>query len=102
MAEFTPGLMGETEGMETSRTGNGPPPFVYRFGTGEFDPSLLTLSIKGERVSLQNVPALILATLLSNKPKVVTYDDLWKTVWGRQRPLTKTACELPSAGCAAH
>jgi len=54
----------------------------YRFGLFEFDDSQLALQRAGAVVHLQTQPARVLACLLRNRDRIVSRDELQKTVWG--------------------
>ena len=54
----------------------------YRFGLFEFDDSQLGLQREGTAVRLQTQPARVLACLLRNRERIVSRDELHKTVWG--------------------
>jgi DNA-binding winged helix-turn-helix (wHTH) protein/TolB-like protein len=54
----------------------------YRFGLFEFDDSELVLRREHTIVRLQSQPARVLACLLSNRQRIVSRDELRRSVWG--------------------
>src|SRR5690242_15326482 len=72
---YSPQLWGLTLASNAAK------PYSYRFGSFEFDPETGELRKKGLRVRLEGQPLAILSVLLQRPNRLVTREELQKTLW---------------------
>lgn len=58
------------------------PPRLVRFGSFEFDPASGELRAHGRRIPLQSQPAQVLTQLVNHPGRIVTREELRRTIWG--------------------